>query len=106
MQVGELITRFEDEAVAVETLVALDDIALTARVSQAAAEQELTIGEFAVVAVQRFASHATHEDWLTLLGRMSRTEDPGRIFLRYVLSSALTDSDETHRMPSPPLATM
>ena len=89
MLVGDLIARFEDEAVAAEALMALGDIALTARVSRAAAEQDVTVGEFAAASVQRFANHASDEDWLTMMGRMARAEDPGRVFLHHVLSAAV-----------------
>lgn len=89
MLVGDLIARFEDEAVAAEALLAIEDIGLTAEVSRAAAEQEVTVGEFAAAAVQRFANQASNEEWMTMMGRIARAEDPGLAFLRHVLSVAV-----------------
>ena len=101
MQIGELIARFEDEAVATEALIGLGDIVLTSEVSRAAAAKKMTIGEFAATAVQRFANRATDEDWLTLLGRMSRADDPGQIFLRFILSAAIAEDGGGRHSHSP-----
>lgn len=89
MQLGELIARFEDPGTAAETLLSLDDLALTARVTQTASENDLTPGEVAVMAVDRFVARASDEDWLTIVGLMARTDNPGRIFLRRVLQQSL-----------------
>ena len=97
MLVGDLIARFEDEAVAAETLVALGDIGLTARVSRAAAEQDVTVGEFATASVQRFANRASDEEWVMMIGRMERAEDPGQVFLHHILSAAVTQDGLTQK---------
>jgi hypothetical protein len=89
MLLSDLIRQFDDETVAAEALVALGDLALTARIAVAAAEQDATLGEFAVVSVQGFAAWARDEDWVTVLGQMGRSDDPGRVFLSYVLHFAL-----------------
>ena len=89
MLLGEVLARFEDEAFVNETLVALDDLALTARVTAVAAKNNLTTSEFALQSVDRFVNSATDDEWLTLFGQMSRAEDPGRLFLRRVLSKAV-----------------
>ena len=51
MQLGDVIARFEDDAFVSETLFALDDLALTARIAAAAAEEDVSAGEFAAQAV-------------------------------------------------------
>ena len=89
MLLGEVIARFEDEAFVSETLLALDDLPLTARVATLAAENNMSAGEFAMQAIGRFVNGASDEEWLTLIGQMSRAEDPGRVFLRRALSRAL-----------------
>jgi hypothetical protein len=89
MLLGEVIARFEDEAFVSETLFALDDLALTARVATLAAENNVSAGEFAMQAIGRFVNGASDEEWLTLIGQMSRAEDPGQVFLRRALSGAL-----------------
>ena len=89
MQLGDVIAKFEDEAFVNETLVALDDLALTARVFTLAAENNVSAGEFAAQSVGRFVNGASDEEWLTLIGLMSRADNPGQMFLRRVLSNAL-----------------
>ena len=89
MQLGDVIARFEDEAFVNETLVALDDLALTARVFTLAAENNVSAGEFAAQSVGQFVNSATDEEWLTLIGLISRADNPGKVFLRRVLSNAL-----------------
>jgi len=89
MLLGDVIARFDDEAFARETLFALDDHVLTARVATLAAENNVSAGEFVRESVGRFANGASDEQWLTLIGQMSRAQDPGQVFLRRVLSAAL-----------------
>jgi hypothetical protein len=88
MLLGDLIARFCDEAVASETLLSLGDLALTARVLSRAAESNMSTGELAAQAVHRFVDSASDDEWLTLFGRISRADDPGRAFLHHVLSRA------------------
>jgi hypothetical protein len=88
MLLGDVIARFEDEAVVSETLFALDDLALAARIATLAAENNMSAGEFAMQSVGRFIDGASDEEWLTLIGQMSRAENPGQIFLRQALSNA------------------
>jgi len=91
MLLGDLIARFQDEAAVSETLLSLGDLALTARVLASAADSNISAGELAVQAVGRFVDGAGDDEWLTLLGRLSRADDPGRAFLHHVLSRATPD---------------
>ena len=94
MLLGDVIARFEDEAFVSETLFALDDLALTARVVALAAECSISAGEFAMQSDGRFVNGASDKEWLTLPGLMSRTDNPGQVFLRRVLSNALSHPQE------------
>ncbi len=89
MLLGEIIARFDDEAAATQTLAALQNPALATRVAAAAADEELTVGEFATRSVECFVAQASDEEWVTIVGRMSRSDDPGRAFLAHVLGFAL-----------------
>jgi hypothetical protein len=89
MLLGDVIGRFDDDAFAGETLFALDDLALTMRVAALAAENNVSAGEFVRESVRRFANGASDAEWLTMIGQMSRAENPGQVFLRRVLSNAL-----------------
>ena len=95
MMLGDVIARLEDEAFASETLFALDDLALTAQVATRAAENHLSSGEFAAGLVGQFVSGASDEEWLTLIGLMSRADNPGQVFLRRVLANALRPASAT-----------
>ena len=94
MQLGDVIARFEDGAFVSETLLSLDDLALTARIAASAAEIRVSAGEFAAQAVGQFVNGASDEEWLTLVGLISRADNPGEVFLRRVLSNALPRSQE------------
>jgi len=83
---GDLLAQFEDETVAAEALLSLDDLVLVARVQEAAARAGLDAGAFAAASVGRFVNGASDEDWLGLLGAVSRAEDPSAAFLKRVLA--------------------
>jgi UDP-3-O-acyl-N-acetylglucosamine deacetylase len=89
MLLGDLIARFDDPIVAAETLLALGDLSLVGRVREAAVQQELTPGELASMAVRMFADTASDEEWVTALGQMARTPEPGLELLRRALQWSL-----------------
>ena len=72
MLLGDVIARFEDPAVVGETLFALEDLALMAQIARLAAENNVSAGEFAMQSIGRFVNGASDEEWLTLIGQMSR----------------------------------
>ena len=92
MQLGDIISRLENEAAADEALMELGDLVLTARVAGAAEREAMTRGEFVAACVGTFAARATDEEWLTLLGQMGRSEGPGEVLLRRALDAGLRQS--------------
>lgn len=92
MLLGEMIARSQEPEAAVEMLLSLDDLALVARVRDAAAAEEVTAGAFVAGAVERFAAQADDAAWLTLLGQMARSQSPGQVLLRQALKHALPQS--------------
>jgi hypothetical protein len=89
MHLGSLISELEDETVALESLLALGDLALAARVRSAAEVEGLSLGEYVAAAVGRFANGADHEQWLSLMSAVGRAPDPGRAGLKCILEYAL-----------------
>lgn len=89
MLLGDIIANFEDPAVASEALARLDNLVLMARIAVVADEMGVTPGEFALQSIGHFITGASDEDWLNLVGAMSRADDPGQAFLQRALSSAL-----------------
>lgn len=85
MLLGDVIARFDDESTALQMLMSLDDLALVARVREACERDDYELGEFARTAVQRYASAASDEEWVTALGQMGRTQAPGIELLRRAL---------------------
>jgi hypothetical protein len=89
MLLGDIIARLKHDGAADEALIALGDLALTARVAEAASREEMTRGEFVAASVGQFAANASDEEWVTVLGQMGRVEDPGRILLRRAVEASL-----------------
>jgi hypothetical protein len=86
---GDLIARLEDETVAAEALLSLDDLPLVARVVKASANAGLPSGAYAAAAVGRFVTEADDQEWLSLIGLMTRDADPSGAFLRRALAKEL-----------------
>lgn len=89
MQLGDIIRGFSEEAAANESLLACNDIVLFARVGDAAARYEETVGEYASGAVRRFANLADSEDWLGLMNVVERTDDPATGCFVYMINWSL-----------------
>lgn len=92
MQLGTLISRFDDESVVLETLLAMDDLALMARVQTAAERSGTDVGAWAHEAVGHFISSADSDSWFGLMTACSKAGDPGLAALRRMLESALGDN--------------
>jgi hypothetical protein len=79
---------------AMQALIELGDLVLLTRVEAAAAAEQLTAGGFTARAVDRFSSQASDEDWVSLIGVMGQTSDPGQACLRNILQFALRPPKE------------
>jgi len=89
MLLGDLIAQFTDETVAEEAILGLSDLALLAELRAQAQASGLDLGAYAAAAVNRFASEASDEEWVTLIGAMGRAQDPGAIYLKRALAYAI-----------------
>jgi len=94
MTLGSIIARLSDEAIVEETLVALDDLALFARVHRAAAAAGEPLGGFAGAAVGHFVAHADDAAWLSLMAAASNAADPATACLRRMLAFSLPADHE------------
>lgn len=92
MLLGDLITRFSDQAVAEEAVLALGDLTMLALLREEADATGLGLGECVAAAARRYAAEASDEEWVTLMGVMGKEPDPGAVFLRRALVHA-------HRRP-------
>lgn len=82
MLLGDLLSRFDDEAIAAETILRVGDLATIAAMRQSADAVGLTLGAYASQAVRFYTDSASDEEWATLIGLMTRAEDPGAVCLK------------------------
>jgi hypothetical protein len=94
MLLGDVIAGLADEVFADETLLAMGNLALAARIADAAAAEGVSRGEFVAAAVGRFTAGCPDEEWLTVLGQMGRVTDPGQVLLRRAITAVLQDGSE------------
>ena len=85
MLLGDLLSRFTDESLAAEAIISLADLGLLTALREQAKEDGLELGTFAALAVQRYAEEASDEEWITLMGAMERSTDPGLTCLKRAL---------------------
>lgn len=89
MLLGNLIARFSDETAAEEAILGLSDLVLLAELHAQAQANGLDLGAYAAAIVNRYASEASDEEWITLMGAMGRAPDPGAIYLERALAYAI-----------------
>ncbi|TMJ73721.1 MAG: hypothetical protein E6G91_08510 [Alphaproteobacteria bacterium] len=89
MLLGSIIANLSDETSILETLAALDDLVLMARMREAAAQAGEPLGCFASAAVGSFVARADDAAWLSLMTATSKADDPGKACLRYILGTAI-----------------
>jgi hypothetical protein len=94
MLLGDLLSRFTDESIAAETIVGLGDLPLMARLSAQAEAEGLSLGAYAAGAMRRYASEASEEEWVTLMGMLRRAQDPGATCLHRALAHAVAESSQ------------
>ena len=92
MLLGDLLARFETPSFAEETVLALGDLALLARMQAQADAEGQGLGAFAQDAMRRFAAGATDEEWVTLLGALARASDPGAVCLTFAFKQAVVSA--------------
>ena len=85
----DILARLADETTAVETILGVGDLALLAAVRQQAAADELDLAAYVTQTVQRYTAQASDEEWVTLMGMLNRSADPGTTCLKRVFEQAL-----------------
>ncbi len=89
MLLGDLLSRFDDEALAAETILRVGDLAMIATMTRNAEALGLSLGAYASATVRRYADSASDEEWTTLIGQMGRAEDPGAVCLKRAFTQAM-----------------
>ena len=89
MQLGDLIRDLDDDAHASELLCASGEVVLLARVNEAASRFDENAGEYVNGAVRRFANLANDDDWLALMNKVERADDPAVACLVHMVGWSL-----------------
>jgi hypothetical protein len=79
---GDLLASLTDETTAVETLVQLGDLTLLETARGKAAAEGIELAACVTQTVQRYAATASDEEWVTLMGLLNRSQDPGAACLK------------------------
>ena len=87
---GDLMTSLTDEATALETIMGAGDLKLLAAARGTGRRRaDSILRPFVTQTVQRYASEASDEEWLTLMGLLNRSQDPGATCIKRALEHAL-----------------
>jgi hypothetical protein len=86
---GDLLASLTDETTALETILGAGDLKLLAAAQELAAADGLNLAAYVTQAVQRYASEAPDEEWVTLMGLLNRSQDPGTTCLKRAFEHAL-----------------
>jgi hypothetical protein len=93
MLLGDLLARFDDESVATEAILSLGDLHLLTALRERADVDGLQLGTLAANAVERYTAEASDEEWITLMGALARSEDPGLTWLKRALLHVTRGAD-------------
>jgi hypothetical protein len=85
---GDLLASLTDETTAVETLLQLGDLTLLETARGKAAAEGIELAACVTQTVQRYASTASDEEWITLMGMLNRSQDPGATCLKRAFAYA------------------
>lgn len=91
MLLGDVLAQFDDDAMAAEMLLRLDDLGLVARLREVADAQGRAVGEFAASSVRHYAANASDEEWVTLMATLGRAGDPGVACMKRAFAFVLAD---------------
>ena len=85
---GDLLTSLTDETMAVETLLSAGDLTLLAAVREQATAEGLDLAACVTQIVQRYTNEASDEEWITLMGLLNRSQNPGATCLKRAFAYA------------------
>ncbi len=89
MLLGDILAALGDETAATEAILGLDDLPMLASIRQQAEAEGLELPAYVAGTVRRYASEASDEEWITLMGLLNCSQDPGATCLKRALAHAL-----------------
>ena len=92
---GHLIAALDNPEVAAGLLAALDEPSLAQRLALAAEAADREPADYLAATVRDFLDAAPDDQWLQLVGVMSRAQDPGLAAVRAILEKTLPKAGQT-----------
>ena len=89
MLLGDILSRLENDGEAAEVILGAGDLRLLAAMKEQAEADGLSLAAYTRAAVQRYVAAASDEEWITLMGQIGRTADPGGICLKRAFESVI-----------------
>ncbi len=89
MMLGDMLARLGSDGEATDAILGLGDLPLLAAAKERAQAEGVDLASYVRSAVQCYAAHASDEEWITLMGLIGRTADPGVVCLKRALESAV-----------------
>jgi hypothetical protein len=86
---GDLLASLTDETTAIETILGAGDMNMLAAVQTKAAADGVELAAFVSQMMQRYMNEASDEEWITLMGLMNCSQDPGATCLVRAFEHAL-----------------
>ncbi|HXX08430.1 MAG TPA: hypothetical protein VEJ43_10240 [Pseudolabrys sp.] len=83
------MNRLTDDGRATEIILDMGDLPMLVAMRARAEAAGVDLATFARAALQRYAAEASDEEWITLMGLMGRTNDPGRVCFKRAFDNAL-----------------
>lgn len=89
MLLGDLLASLSNEAAATEAILSVNDLSMLTAMRQQAEADGLDLPAYVAGTVRRYASEASDEEWITLMGLLNRAPDPGAVCLKRAFEHAL-----------------
>jgi hypothetical protein len=79
---GDILAGLTDETTAAETILGTGDLALLAVVRERASIEGVSLAVCVTQTMRRYTAQASDEEWVTLIGMLNRSRDPGTACLK------------------------
>ena len=89
MMLGDVLAKLSDETSATETILSVEDLPMLAAMRQQAQSDGIDLPAYVAGTVRRYAVEASDEEWITLMGLLNRSADPGATCLKRAFEHAL-----------------
>jgi len=89
MMLGDVLAKLTDETSATEAILSVEDLPMLAAMRDQAQAEGIDLPAYVAGTVRRYAAEASDEEWITLMGLLNRSADPGATCLQRAFEHAL-----------------